>query len=363
MIEEQYKEVVDIDLDSQEAADSEELFEHFSCTVDKGQSMLRVDKFLKSKLEKTSRARIQAAADGGYVLVNGIAAKSSYKVKPDDEVQLMMPFERKEVEITAENIPLDIVYEDKDLLVVNKPAGLVVHPGHGNFSGTLVNALAYHLNDEPMFGEGCDLRAGLVHRIDKNTSGLLVIAKNVEVHAHLAKQFFHHTTSRTYHALVWGTPKESEGRIETMIGRSPKNRLEMAVLAKDDPMGKNAITHYKVLKSYGYVSLVECKLETGRTHQIRVHLKYLGHPLFNDDKYGGDRILRGTTYTKYKQFVDNCFKLLPRHALHALSLGFEHPVLRERMEFMSEYPADFKACLEKWDGYTSVHNFTSSDKE
>ncbi len=338
-----------IDINKEEL--SEELFEHFSIVVDKGQSMLRIDKFLTSKLENISRARIQAAADSGYVLVGGVATKSSYKVKPFDEIQIMMPYERRETEIVPEDIPLDIVYEDEYLLVVNKPSGLVVHPGHGNFEGTLVHALAFHLADEPLFGKGCDLRAGLVHRIDKNTSGLLVIAKRVDVHAHLARQFFHHTTERTYHALVWGTPAEDEGTITTMIGRHPKDRTVNTVLKDDDPNGKIAITHYKVLESFGYVSLVECRLETGRTHQIRVHMKHLGHPLFNDEKYGGDRVLRGTTYTKYKQFVDNCFKAMPRHGLHALTLGFEHPITHERLQFSSNYPADFSACLEKWRAY------------
>ncbi len=329
----------------------QELFEHFKVTVDKGQGMLRLDKFLVTRLENTSRARIQAAADLGYVVVNGKVAKSSYKIKPLDEIQIMMPYERREVEIFPQDIPLDVVYEDKDLLVVNKQAGLVVHPGHGNFDGTLVNALAYYLKDDEMFQEGCDLRAGLVHRIDKNTSGLLVIAKNTKVHAHLANQFFHHTTQRTYHALVWGCPKENEGTIHTLIGRAAKDRLQMAVLPDDDPNGKEAITHYRVLENLGYVSLIECVLETGRTHQIRAHMKHLGHPLFNDERYGGERILRGTTYTKYKQFVDNCFKLMPRQGLHALSLGFEHPVTKERMHFESKYPADFESCLNKWRAY------------
>lgn len=338
--------------DGEEGA--EELFEHFSITVDKGQKMLRVDKFLTARMENTSRARIQNAADNGYVIVNGVPAKSSYKVKPLDEIQIMMPYERREIDIIPQDIPLDIVYEDEYLLVVNKRAGMVVHPGHGNYESTLVNALAFHLQNEPMFGAGCDVRAGLVHRIDKNTSGLLVIAKRQDVHAHLANQFFHHTTERTYHAIVWGTPSEDSGVIETLIGRSVKDRLQMSVLKDGDPLGKNAITHYKVLENMGYVSLVECKLETGRTHQIRVHMKHLGHPLFNDERYGGDRILRGTTYTKYKQYVQNCFALMPRHGLHALTLGFEHPITHERMQFNSEYPADFASCLEKWRAYSRL---------
>ncbi len=339
----------------EEIDDKEELFEHFAITVDKGQGLLRIDKFLTTKLENTSRARIQNAADNGYVMVAGVPVKASYKVKPYDQVQIMMPYERREIVITPENIPLNIVFEDQYLLVVNKPAGLVVHPGHGNYSGTLVNALAYHLRDEPLFGDGCDARAGLVHRIDKNTSGLLVIAKRPDIHAHLAHQFFEHTTSRTYHALVWGTPNDAEGTINTLIGRSAKDRLQMAVLNENDSgNGKIAITHYKVLKSLGYVSLVECRLETGRTHQIRVHMKHLGHPLFNDERYGGDKILRGTTYTKYRQFVDNCFKLMPRHGLHALTLGFEHPITHQQMLFESDYPDDFRLCLEKWQDYSTT---------
>ncbi len=330
-----------------------ELFEHFSITVDKGQGLLRIDKFLCTKMEGVSRARIQGAVSDGYVMVGGVAVKSSYKVKPLDNVQVMMPYERQEWELVPQDIPLDIAYEDPHLLVVNKPAGMVVHPGHGNFDGTLVNALAWHLQGEEMFGQGCDLRAGLVHRIDKNTSGLLVVAKNVEVHAHLARQFFHHTTQRVYHALVWGTPKEPEGTIETLIGRCAKDRLQMAVVESDNPTGKHAITHYRVLESLGYVSLVECRLETGRTHQIRVHMKHLGHPLFNDERYGGDKILRGTTFNKYRQFVENCFALMPRHGLHALTLGFEHPVTHQPMLFESQYAPDFAACLDKWRGYTT----------
>ncbi len=330
---------------------SGELFEHFSIVVDKGQGLLRIDKFLTTKMEGVSRARIQRAVDSGYVMVGGVAVKGSYKVKPLDSVQVMMPYERQEIEMTAEDIPLNIVYEDAHLLVVNKEAGMVVHPGHGNFEGTLVNALAWHLKEEPMFGDGCDVRAGLVHRIDKDTSGLLVVAKNVEVHSHLARQFFHHTTQRVYRALVWGTPKESEGTIESMIGRCVKDRLQMSVVPDDDPNGKHAITHYKVLESFGYVSLVECRLETGRTHQIRVHMKHLGHPLFNDSRYGGNKILRGTTFNKYRQFVENCFVLMPRHGLHALSLGFEHPLTHERLFFESEYPVDFASCLDKWRNY------------
>ncbi|MEG0467788.1 MAG: RluA family pseudouridine synthase [Mucinivorans sp.] len=336
---------------------SEELFEHFAITVDKGQGLLRIDKFLYTKLENTSRARIQAAADEGYVLVNSIAVKSSYRVKPLDKVQIMMPYEPREVEIIAEDIPLDILYEDVDLLVVNKPAGLVVHPGHGNYSGTLVNALAFHLQGTPLFENRSDLRAGLVHRIDKNTSGVLVVAKNTRAHSNLAAQFFNHSIERTYHALVWGDFDDNEGTIVGNIGRSPKDRLQMTVLPDDNPNGKHAVTHYKVLERLGYVTLVECKLETGRTHQIRVHMKHIGHPLFNDERYGGDCVVRGTTFTKYKQFVANCFAIMPRHGLHALSLGFVHPTSGEFLHFQSQYPTDFASCVNKWRAYNSTDKF------
>ena len=332
--------------------DERELFEHFSLTVDKGQSLARIDKFLTDRLEKTSRNRIQAAADDGNVLVNGVAVKASYKVKPLDRISIVMPWPRREVEIIPEDIPLDIPYEDDDLLLVDKPAGLVVHPGHGNYSGTLVNALAWYLRDVPLFGQG-DIRAGLVHRIDKNTSGLLVVAKNERAHQMLARQFFDHTISRRYIALMWGNFEEDEGIIEGNIGRSHRDRLKMAVFA-DGIDGKTALTHYKVLRRYGYVTLVECRLETGRTHQIRVHMEYTGHPLFNDERYGGDRILKGTTFSKYKQFIENCFALLPRHALHARSLGFRHPTTGQEMYFESPLPADFKAVLDKWEVYTAA---------
>lgn len=331
----------------------EELFEHFAIIVDKGQGLLRIDKFLFTKLENTSRARIQAAADEGYVLVNSKPVKSSYRVKPLDSVQVMMPYERREIEITPEDIPLDILYEDADLLVLNKPSGLVVHPGHGNYSGTLVNALAFHLQGTPLFEDKGDLRAGLVHRIDKNTSGILVVAKNTKAHSHLAAQFFAHTIERTYHALVWGDFADEQGTIVGNIGRSPKDRLQMAVLDDDNPNGKHAVTHYRVLERLGYVTLVECKLETGRTHQIRVHMKHIAHPLFNDERYGGDQVVRGTTFTKYKQFVANCFDILPRHALHALSLGFVHPTSGETLQFQTPYPDDFAAALAKWRAYSA----------
>ncbi len=336
--------------DSREGeGDQNGMYEHFALTVDKGQKMLRIDKFLVDRLEHCSRNRIQTAADEGCILVNDVAVKSNYKVKPLDRISIVMPYPRREVEIIPEDIPLDIVYEDDDVLVINKPAGLVVHPGHGNYSGTLVNALTYHLQDLPLFQSG-DMRAGLVHRIDKNTSGLLVTAKNERAHASLAKQFFDHTITRRYVALVWGDFKEDEGTIEGNIGRSLRDRLKMAVFP-DGNGGKHAVTHYRVLKRYGYVTLVECRLETGRTHQIRVHMEYIGHPLFNDERYGGDRILKGTTFSKYKQFIDNCFELMPRHALHARVLGFVHPATRKEMLFEAPLPADFAQVLAKWDAY------------
>ncbi len=334
------------------------LFEHFSITADRGQSLLRIDKFLTHRLEHVSRARIQTAAEQGNILVNGTPVRSNYKVKPGDRIQIVMPYPRREVEIIPEDIPLQIVYEDDDLIVVDKPAGLVVHPGHGNYSGTLVNALAWHLKDYELFQKG-DMRAGLVHRIDKNTSGLLVVAKNEIAHARLAKQFFDHSIERRYVALVWGNFDEDEGTITGNIGRSRHDRLKMAVFPSDpavlgegvEPEGKHAVTHWKALKRYGYVTLLELRLETGRTHQIRVHMEHTGHPLFNDERYGGDRILKGTTFSKYKQFIENNFSLMPRHALHARSLGFVHPTTKQEVRFESELPADFRAVLEKWDNY------------
>lgn len=330
--------------------DGDELYEHFNIIVDKGQTMMRVDKFLTLRMERRSRSKIQAAIDSGSVLVNKKAVKSSYKVKPLDEISIVMPYPRRELDILAQDIPIDIVYEDDNLLVVNKEAGMVVHPGFGNYEGTLVNALTFHLQSLPLFQEN-NMRAGLVHRIDKNTSGLIVVAKDEYTHAALAKQFFDHTIERTYNALVWGDMESDSGTIVGNIGRSVKNRLQMAVFPEGSTKGKHAVTHYKVLERFGYVTLVECKLETGRTHQIRTHFLHIGHPLFNDERYGGDRVLRGTTFTKYKQFVDNCFKLLPRHALHALSLGFEHPITKEHIALQNEYTTDFSSCLEKWREY------------
>ena len=328
----------------------DELYEHFSVTADRGQSPIRLDKFLAVRIEHCSRNRIQAAADAGNIRVNGKAAKSSYKVKPADRIAVVMPYPRRETELVPENIPLTIPYEDDDLLIVDKAAGMVVHPGHGNYAGTLVNALAYHLRQLPMFREG-DMRAGLVHRIDKDTSGLLVVAKNERAHAHLARQFFAHTIQRRYVALVWGNLPD-EGTVTGNIGRSPHDRLRMQVFA-DGEQGKHAVTHYRVLRRFGYVTLVECRLETGRTHQIRVHMEWIGHPLFGDARYGGDRILKGTTFAKYRQFVENCFALMPRQALHARSLGFVHPQTRQQVLFESPLPADFRAVLDKWEAYAA----------
>ena len=345
------KEIIDDDFLSEAEDQQDEMYEHFALTVDKGQALLRIDKFLTNRMEHVSRNRIQSAADGGSIFVNGTPVKSSYKVKPLDQISIVMPYPKREVEIIPENIPLDIAYEDDDLIIVNKAAGMVVHPGHGNYTGTLVNALTYHLKDLPLFQEG-DMRAGLVHRIDKNTSGLLVIAKNERSHVRLAKQFFDHTIRRVYTALVWGNFDEDEGTITGNIGRSLRDRLKMAVF-EDGSAGKHAVTHYKVLKRYGYVTLIECRLETGRTHQIRVHMEHTGHPLFNDERYGGDRILKGTTFSKYKQFIENCFAIMPRHGLHARSLGFVHPATGKEVYFESELPADMATVLTKWDTYTT----------
>ena len=339
--------------DDEASAEDDEgagLYEHFAVTADKGQTPLRLDKFLTVRMEHCSRNRIQAAADSGNILVNGRPAKSSYKVKPLDRIQIVLPYPRRETELVAENIPLDIPYEDDDLLIVNKPAGMVVHPGVGNWSGTLVNALMYHLNAQGIPAEE-QTRAGLVHRIDKNTSGLLVVAKNEQAHARLAKQFFDHTIQRRYVALVWGNFDEDEGTITGNIGRSPRERQKMYVFA-DGSDGKHAVTHWRVLRRFGYVTLVECRLETGRTHQIRVHMAWIGHPLFNDERYGGDRILKGTTFAKYRQFIENCFAVMPRHALHARLLGFVHPTTHREMLFECDLPEDFRALLAKWETYT-----------
>ena len=407
-----YPDAENLDAENPDAVEEEDgaLFEHFRFVVDKGQSLMRADKYLSSHMESTSRNRIQLAIDAGYVMANGKVIKSNYKVKPLDILTIAFPYRRHESEIKPENIPLDIVYEDDALLVVNKPAGLVVHPGHGHFSGTLINALAYHLNlgTRPMkqrFGsvtgsgaangsnaeaanssaangsnaeaadssaaanssaangsgtaaeempEGCRFNRGeadermgvLVHRIDMNTSGLLVVAKSEYAQIQLAKQFFHHTIERKYVALVWGNMESDSGTIVGNIARDPNDRLRYRVV--EDGSGKHAVTHYRVLERFGYVTLVECQLETGRTHQIRVHMNHIGHPLFNDDRYGGDRIRKGTLYTKYKQFIENCFEVMPRHALHAKTLGFEHPITGKHIFLESALPDDFTAVIEKW---------------
>ncbi len=329
----------------------DELFEHFRFDVPKGQLLLRIDKFLMNLIPNATRNKIQNAATSGNIFVNNIPVKSNYKVKPLDVVRILLshpPFENR---VDPENIPLDIVYEDASLLLINKPAGLVVHPGHGNYTGTLVNALAYHFENLPM---NSSERPGLVHRIDKDTTGLLVIAKTEAAMSHLAKQFEAKTSEREYIAMVWGNVKEDEGTIEGNIARHVKDRMQMAVFA-DPEIGKPAITHYKVLERFGYVTLVSCILETGRTHQIRVHMKHIGHPLFNDARYGGDLILKGTTFTKYKQFIDNCFKILPRQALHAKTLGFIHPISGEMLRFDTELPQDMKEVIEKWRGYSKLN--------
>ncbi|HNZ72198.1 MAG TPA: RluA family pseudouridine synthase [Prolixibacteraceae bacterium] len=327
------------------------LFEHFRYEVDPGQKMLRIDKFLVNRMEGTSRNRIQAASDAGCIMANGQPVKSSYKVKPNDIITIVLDYPKRELKIIAEDIPLNVVFEDEHLLVVNKPAGLVVHPGHGNYTGTLVNALAYRFKGLPLFNSE-DPRPGLVHRIDKDTSGLLVVAKTEQAKLHLSMQFYNKTTKRAYQALIWGIPVQDEGTVTGNIGRSPKNRQVFTVFP-DGEQGKHAVTHYSILEKLGYVCLVECRLETGRTHQIRVHMKHLGHPLFNDATYGGNEILRGTTFTKYKQFVQNCFSICPRQALHAKSLGFIHPATGEEMYFESELADDMKLLIEKWRTYTS----------
>jgi 23S rRNA pseudouridine1911/1915/1917 synthase len=327
--------------------DARELYEHFRFVADKGQALLRVDKFLTERLQNSSRNRVQQAADAGCILVNGRPVKSNYRVKPLDVVTVVMDRPRYENEVLPEPIPLDIVYEDDTVLVVNKPAGLVVHPGHGNYNGTLVNGLAYHFKDNPDYDVN-DPRMGLVHRIDKDTSGLLVVAKTPDAKTNLGKQFFNKTTKREYLALVWGCPSPSPGTIVGNIDRDPRDRLRMAVFDPDLGIGKHAVTHYEVLEPLGPVSLVKCVLETGRTHQIRAHMKHIGHPLFADARYGGDLILRGVNSGAYRKFVANCFEVCPRQALHARTLGFVHPVTRREMFFTSELPGDFKALLDRW---------------
>ena len=326
--------------------ESGELFEHFKISVDKGQTLLRIDKFLGMRLENISRNRIQNAADAGCVLVNNKAVKSSYKIKPFDTISIVLPYPPHEYELLPENIPLDIVFEDNALVIINKPAGMVVHPAKGNYTGTMINGLLWHFKDLPFFNEG-KIRPGLVHRIDKDTSGLLVVAKDEISHAKLAKQFFDKTTERTYIALVWGILAENKGTITGNIGRSLRDRKKMAIFPDGD-QGKKAVTHYQVIENFRYTSLVECKLETGRTHQIRAHFEHIKHPLFNDSKYGGDKIIKGNTFAKYRQFVENCFEICPRQALHAKSLGFFHPTTKKWLFFDSNLPEDFKILVDKW---------------
>lgn len=333
----------------------EDLFEHFRLNVDEGQEPLRIDKFMSSHLEDCSRNRIQCAIKEGYVHVGDRTVKSNYIVRPGDVIRFMMPYRRRGVEIKPQDIPLDIVYEDSELLVVNKPAGMVVHPGHGNFDGTLVNALAFHLGIHQTADEGDERMGMLVHRIDKDTSGLLVVAKTDEAQIRLAKQFYDHSTERKYYALVWGNLADDEGTIEGYIGRDPSDRLCFKPV--DDPQkGKWAVTHYKVLERFGYVTLVQCVLETGRTHQIRVHMSSIGHPLFGDERYGGTLIREGTVYSKYRQFIRNCFEICPRQALHAKTLGFVHPTSGKTLRFDSEIPADMNSLIEKWRKFSNFES-------
>jgi 23S rRNA pseudouridine1911/1915/1917 synthase len=329
----------------------QELYEHYRYVVDPGQSLLRIDKYLAARIENVSRTRVQAAAQAGNILVNEAPVKPNYRVKPLDVIQILLPNPPREIELIPQDIPISVIYEDDDLIVVDKAAGMVVHPAYGNYSGTLMNALMYHFRDLPLFQTG-EVRPGLVHRIDKNTSGVLVVAKNEYAHNRLARQFFNRTTGRRYLALVWGTPDPAEGTVTGHVGRNLRDRKIMQVFY-DGSQGKHAVTHYKVVEQLGYVSLIECRLETGRTHQIRVHMAWFGHPLFNDEEYGGHRILKGTTFTKYQQFVRNCFALIPRQALHAETLAFDHPVTGKRLSFESPLPPDMEAVLAKWRGYTA----------
>ncbi|MET4013594.1 23S rRNA pseudouridine1911/1915/1917 synthase [Mucilaginibacter sp. UYP25] len=334
-------------------SDEQDLFEHLRVVVDKGQSLLRIDKFLMHRVENASRNRIQNAIDAGNVLVNDKIIKASYRVKPQDVISVVLPHPPRDTEVYPEDLPIEIVYEDNDVLIVNKAAGMVVHPGFNNYEGTLVNALVYHFNQLPTL-PGNDGRPGLVHRIDKDTSGLLLISKNERSMSYLAKQFFDHTINRKYLALAWGDIAE-DGTVTGYIGRSINDRRVMSIY--DDPeKGKWSVTHYKVLERMGYVTLIECKLETGKTHQIRAHMKHIGHPLFSDAMYGGDKILKGTVFSKYRQFVENCFEIMPRQALHAQSLGFVHPSLKKDIYFEAPLPADFEGVLDKWRKYVKADN-------
>ena len=345
----------DLELDELvEIGEEQELFEHFRFVVDKGTNTIRIDKYLVNCISNTSRNRIQDAADGGNILVNGKPVKSNYKTKPLDVITIVLSYPPSEFEIIPQDIPIKIVYEDDDIMLVNKQPNLVVHPGFGNFDGTLLNAIAWHMKDHPDFDPN-DSRIGLVHRIDKDTSGLLLIAKTPEAKSNLGKQFFDKTTQRRYQALVWGNVKENEGTIIGDLARDPRDRMLFTVFPEgENPVAKHAITHYKVLERLAYVTLVECRLETGRTHQIRVHMKHLGHTIFNDERYGGHDVLKGTTASKYKQFVKNCFEICPRQALHAKTLGFVHPRTGEYMHFESELPDDMQQLIDKWRGYAKM---------
>lgn len=338
-------------MSEEELTEQQELYEHHRFRVDAGQAPVRIDKYLATRIVNASRTRIQYAAEAGNILVNNSPVKPSYKIKPGDIIQVLLPTPPREIELIPEDIPLNILYEDDDVIVINKEAGMVVHPAYGNYTGTLVNALMWHFRDMPLFSTG-ELRPGLVHRLDKNTSGILVVAKNEIAQNRLARQFFERRTGRIYNALVWGTPDPPEGTITGHVGRNLKDRKIMQVFP-DGSHGKPAVTHYRVIESFGYVSLVECRLETGRTHQIRVHFAHIKHPLFNDAEYGGDKILRGTTFSRYQQFVKICFELLPRQALHARTLSFDHPSTGKRMTFESDLPDDMKKVIEKWREYTS----------
>ncbi|PQL94885.1 RluA family pseudouridine synthase [Apibacter adventoris] len=337
--------------------DTDEMYEHYKFVVDRGQNSMRIDKYLVNYIENSTRNKVQQTIKADNVLVNNSPVKSNYKVKPNDIISVVLAHPPKETNIIPQNIPLNIVYEDEDLLVVNKEAGMVVHPGFGNFEGTLINALAYHFNQLPYFQNDLDKRPGLVHRIDKDTSGLLVIAKNEFAMNFLAKQFFNKTTQRVYQALVWGNFEEDEGTITGHIGRDIKDRMQMSVFP-DGTHGKHAVTHYKVLERFRYVTLIECTLETGRTHQIRAHMKYIGHILFNDARYGGNQVLKGTTFSKYKQFVENCFQIIPRQALHAKTLGFIHPTTKKEMFFEVDLPEDMQKVLEKWRTYINYSSLS-----
>jgi len=343
-----------VDSNNNMESNEDEMYEHYNYVVDKGQEKLRIDKFLMARVPNTSRNKIQIAANNGNILVNKHSVKSNYKVKPEDIISIVLPYPVNELELVPQDIPIEIIYEDNEVCVVNKSANMVVHPGYGNYDGTLVNALIFHFEQLPELPSNYFGRPGLVHRLDKHTTGVMVVAKTENTLSNLAKQFYERTTRRKYQALVWGDLENDSGKIDLFIGRSLKNRKVMVGYPEKD-YGKHAVTHYQVIERFGYVTLVECKLETGRTHQIRAHFKHIGHPLFNDLEYGGDKIIKGTSFTKYRQFVENCFKLLPGQALHAKSLGFYHPTLNKELNFESELPIYFLQVLEKWRKYSNFN--------